>query len=138
MGEMWPILKYDIDHKPLDPQEKIYRIEQLDKKYLDGVDQPVDEEDILFDKPQRIAAAVMYNMVTFDTQYVRDADVHGKIIRLEIDEDPPTLVPYTIEELSKYFDMSDKTMKNLVNNFGIKVTSAKRRRKIKPATISSR
>lgn len=137
IGEIYPILKYDIDHKPLDPQEKVCRIDTLNEKYLAGEDQPVHEEDILFDKPQRIAAAVMYNMITFDTNTVGDADLQGKIVRSETYEDVSPHVPYTVAELSAYFEMSDKTMKNLVDNFGIKVTSSKRPRKVKAAVDAS-
>jgi len=137
--DKYPILKRDVDHNRLQPDVIEDKISDLNENFHSDEDIIVEDKDVIFDLPQRIAATTLYCALQFDINNIEHVDIKGKISASLVGNPDKYGYPYNEQRICEYFGVSPKTLVTLSTSYGIKPIKIRSRRKVKVGSnISSR
>lgn len=91
------------------------------------VDEYIKDYDYMFKLPQRIAAATLYNVLTFSLDNLMDVDECNKILKVECGEPAQRL--YTAQDVRDYYHISDSALNNLIKKMGVRCMSNRNKKK---------
>ena len=86
------------------------------------------DHEYMIDKPQRLAACVLYNVLLFSIDKLDTMDEYGHLLKREAGVADPRM--YSIQDISEYFKISVSVLDTLVTKNGVRVLHNKKKKKI--------